>query len=87
MVFLHPIQERATRQSKKVSRVGPVPAMGVERKPDQGTLDRDEIDTARRNGHAGTPVGGVGPLNGNRCMLVGTRGQSHDPCEGKRSTD
>ena len=78
VVFLHAIQERAARKAKKLSRASAVPSMGVECKLDQGAFDGDEIDAGRRNAHACAPVDGVGPLNGNRCMLVGQCGQSHD---------
>jgi hypothetical protein len=60
--------------------------MGVERKLNQGTLDGNQIDTGRRDGHARERIGGVRPLNGNRCMLLGTRPRSHDWGERKHST-
>ena len=85
VVLLHAIQECAARKAKKLSGVRPVPAVSVECELDQRALDGDEVETGRRNGHSSSPIGGVSPRDGNRCMLVGKRGQSHDRRKGKPS--
>lgn len=86
VVFLHAIQERAARKAKELSRVSAVPAMGVECKLDQRALDGDQIDPVGRNDHARTAIRSVRSADGNRCMLVGARDQSHDWRKGKWST-
>ena len=86
MVFLHPIQERAARKAKKLRRVRTVPTMGVECKLDQRALDGNKVDSGGRHDHARTNVGSVRSADGNRCMLVARRVQSHDGYEGKCST-
>ena len=63
--------------------MGAVPAVKVEGELDQGTLDRDEMDTGERNGQARACVAPVRGPNRNRCMLVGKRGQSHEPEQGQ----
>jgi hypothetical protein len=83
VVFLHAIEERAARESKKLSGVRAVSAVAVECKLDQGALDSDEIDSDRRNDDTRGGARGVRPLNGNRCMLVGNCGPSHDWRESK----
>ena len=84
MVFLHPVEKRTTGKAKKPSRTCAVPAVHIEGELNQRTLDRDEIDAGGRNGHARTRTGCVRPLDGNRCMLVVRRDQSHGESEGKR---
>lgn len=64
-----------------------VPAVKVEREPDQGSLDRKQVEALRRNSDGRAGLGRIGRPNRDRCMLVGKRGESHDAGRGKRGAD
>ena len=86
-MLLHAIQKRAARKTQESCRTGPVAAVEIECELNQSALDFDEIDAGRRNGDRGLPVRGTGWSNGDRCMLVPNRVQSHVRQDGKQDAE
>ena len=62
----------------------PIAAVALERELDERAFDGHEVESRRRDDerHGGSALI-LGPLNGNRCMLVAGSCRTHDDVRGK----